>query len=249
MSYPRGAVGHARVSARSPQAWGICDRDGQRYLRSELTEQHEWQGRQLVNLGILVCRRCLDVPQPQLYQYAPPPDPVPVYQARPDLFPTSGNMGFTPYNLLWPNVPGGAGGGIGQFIIGVSAIGAGTSPGNPVAVPWPTTDGAAQAALAAQSGIATPLLLNDYTQTVTLPNVAVTVVPANPARSWLAIYSPGGLFVFSTGTAAIGSQTSATIDPGLCYFWATAQGNGAVYTGALSVAALQGGAQIMAWDA
>ena len=229
MAYPRGATGHARVSARSPQAWGICDRDGQRYLRSELTEQYEWQGRQLTNLHILVCRRCYDVPQPQLYQYAPPPDPVPVYQARPDLFPTAGNMGFTPYNLF--NMLAQPGG----------------SPGFSPFTPWPTTKANALAALAAQSGVAQPLGVFDWSQTPAA-NVVITILPANPNRSWVAIYSPGGFFVFSTGTALIGSQTSTFIDPGEAWFWATAQGKGAPWNGAITAISLKAGSPLWAWD-
>ena len=42
----------------------------------------EWRGTSLQNLWILVCRRCLDVPQEQLRAIQLPADPVPIWQPR-----------------------------------------------------------------------------------------------------------------------------------------------------------------------
>ena len=78
------ANGHARVSARNPSAFGICDRDGQRWNLRDLRWQNEWSGIKLQNLRILVCPRCLDRPNEQLRAYAVPPDPLPVRNPRPD---------------------------------------------------------------------------------------------------------------------------------------------------------------------
>lgn len=84
-SYPSGANGRARVDARAPSAFGICDRCGFRYNLVDLSWQFDWRGDQLQNLRIRVCDRCHDVPQPQLRSYSPPPDPLPVRDPRPDM--------------------------------------------------------------------------------------------------------------------------------------------------------------------
>lgn len=77
-------TGRARVSPRRPQALGVCDRCGFIYQHNALRWQFEWQGLQLQNLNILVCRDCLDVPQPQLKTIIIPPDPLPVLNPRPE---------------------------------------------------------------------------------------------------------------------------------------------------------------------
>lgn len=85
MAFPRGATGYARVNARSPSAFAICDRCGFRYNRTDLVWQLDWAGAQIQNKRILVCTRtCLDIPQEQLRAYALPPDPLPVPYPRPD---------------------------------------------------------------------------------------------------------------------------------------------------------------------
>lgn len=83
-AYPSGANGFATVDPRSPRSWGVCDRDGFRHNRNELFWQYEWAGVGLRNKRILVCRRCLDIPNPQLRSYSPPPDPIPIRDPRPD---------------------------------------------------------------------------------------------------------------------------------------------------------------------
>lgn len=83
-SYPTGVNGFARVNARNPEAFAICDRCGFRWNRSDLTWQFDWRGAQLQNLRILVCHRCVDEPNDQLRAYSPPPDPLPIVNPRPD---------------------------------------------------------------------------------------------------------------------------------------------------------------------
>lgn len=78
--------GRARVSARSPSALAICDRCGFTYNRPDLAYQYQWQGMQLQNLNLLVCKTCLDVPQVQLKTIILPPDPVPVDDPRPERY-------------------------------------------------------------------------------------------------------------------------------------------------------------------
>jgi hypothetical protein len=82
--------GHVRVNARSPNAAGICDRCGFAYNHNRLQWQWEWSGNRLINLRLLVCDRCLDVPQEQLRARVLTPDPVPIYNARPEPFAPTG---------------------------------------------------------------------------------------------------------------------------------------------------------------
>ena len=52
-------------------------------MHSELRFQFDWRGNAIQNLRILVCRRCEDVPQPQLRPIMVGPDPYPVRDPRP----------------------------------------------------------------------------------------------------------------------------------------------------------------------
>ena len=85
MSYASKA-GRARVSAKNPQAQGVCDRCGIWYNLVNLEWQYEWRGTALQNIWIRVCGRCLDVPQEQNRAIQLPADPVPVWQPRVENF-------------------------------------------------------------------------------------------------------------------------------------------------------------------
>lgn len=85
MSYASKA-GRARVSAKSPQAQGVCDRCGIWHTLVDLSWQFDWRGTNLANLWLRVCRRCLDTPQQQLRAITLPADPTPVWQPRPENF-------------------------------------------------------------------------------------------------------------------------------------------------------------------
>lgn len=74
--------GRARVSARNPQAFAICDRCGALYNHVRLQWQFQYGGAGLYNTMMLVCRHCLDVPQEQLRSIALPGDPVPILNPR-----------------------------------------------------------------------------------------------------------------------------------------------------------------------
>lgn len=78
--------GRARVSSRNPQAFAVCDSCGIWHNLVDLRWQFEWQGTKLQNQRFLVCNRCYDTPQPQLKARILPPDPVPVFNARPENF-------------------------------------------------------------------------------------------------------------------------------------------------------------------
>lgn len=91
MSGPWHPTGRARVSARRPQALGVCDRCGFVVNHKDLRWQFEYQGMQLQNLNILVCD-CYDIPNPNLKTIVLPPDPLPVLNPRPE-----------PYSVEVPN--------------------------------------------------------------------------------------------------------------------------------------------------
>ena len=80
------ANGFARVRARSPEAFGICDTCGFQFNRTDLVAQMEYQGNALQKTGFMVCTRtCNDVPQPQLTTPILPNDPYPILDPRPEL--------------------------------------------------------------------------------------------------------------------------------------------------------------------
>lgn len=102
MSYASKA-GRARVSAKNPQAQGVCDRCGFWSNLVDLQWQYDWRGTSLQNLWIRVCDDCLDVPQEQLRAIQLPADPVPVWQPRPENF----DADEIPYNTGPIGIPTG----------------------------------------------------------------------------------------------------------------------------------------------
>ena len=74
--------GRARVSARNPQAFAICDNCGFMYNHTDLRWQFDWAGNKLINKRQLVCRRCNDQPQNQLRAIVLPADPTPIMNPR-----------------------------------------------------------------------------------------------------------------------------------------------------------------------
>ena len=90
MAYASQA-GRARTSSTSPQAHAICDRCGFRFNFVDLQWQYEWRGAALMNIKILVCRRCLDTPQENVRSIIVPADPQPIVNARVQDFDAAGN--------------------------------------------------------------------------------------------------------------------------------------------------------------
>jgi hypothetical protein len=86
MTGPYHPTGRARVSARRPEAHGICDDCGFRYLRRQLRPKQQWTGMKLQTFNILVCNQCWDIPQTQLRTLIIPPDPIPIRNPRPEQF-------------------------------------------------------------------------------------------------------------------------------------------------------------------
>lgn len=92
MSGPFHPTGRGRVSQRSPSALAVCDRCSFTVNRTDLFWQFQWAGVKLQNLRLLVCNRCLDVPQPALKTIVIPPDPLPVWNPRPENYTTVPNF-------------------------------------------------------------------------------------------------------------------------------------------------------------
>ncbi len=84
--------GKATVNPTQPEGFAVCDRCGQWFQRvgatggTGLRWQLDWRGPVLQNLYILVCPSCYDKPQEQYRPLVIPPDPLPVYQPRPEAF-------------------------------------------------------------------------------------------------------------------------------------------------------------------
>lgn len=76
--------GRAEVDSAAPRAFATCDRCGFLTNLYKLQYQYQWAGTDLINLGIKVCSRCLDVPSEFLRTIIIPPDPPPVNDPRPE---------------------------------------------------------------------------------------------------------------------------------------------------------------------
>jgi hypothetical protein len=76
--------GRAEIDPMRPQAIGICDGCGFVYNLAQLQWQFEYAGTALINKHLRKCYICLDKPQDQLRAIRLPPDPEPVYDARPE---------------------------------------------------------------------------------------------------------------------------------------------------------------------
>lgn len=86
----------APVSITKPEPVGICDRcDFMWYLR-DLSWQMQWSAKQLVNLRILVCPRCLDTPNETLRVFNFGPEPAPLPNARPTQYAAQNQGGTAP---------------------------------------------------------------------------------------------------------------------------------------------------------
>lgn len=81
-----GIQGRAFTDPFAPEPPGICDRCNYKWMHRDLTWQYEWGGNRLINLKLLVCPRCLDVPNETLRSLVLPPDPVPVKDPRPGFY-------------------------------------------------------------------------------------------------------------------------------------------------------------------
>lgn len=78
----------AEVNPSDPRAYATCDRCGMITNHYKMSFQWDWAGPRMQNLRILVCESCLDVPsEAALRSIVIPPDPPPVFNARPEPYP------------------------------------------------------------------------------------------------------------------------------------------------------------------
>lgn len=97
MAYASKA-GRAVASPSNPQAQAVCSRCSMWVRHSSLVWQDQYAGDGLVNLRILVCPDCLDIPNQQLRALALPADPVPIQFAQVEPFLYDATQGQTqPY--------------------------------------------------------------------------------------------------------------------------------------------------------
>lgn len=216
--------GRARISLRNPRGIGESDRSGFWYSHHTMVRQMQWAGTKLVDTGLLVGPDEVDVPNPQFRSIILPGDPYPLVNPRPSpnvtpipivgqpLPTTPGNLGFTQYTFP-------------QFILPATA----------------NTMSAVLAAVVVNSGVASPGGLAAYAVPMS-QNSTTSILLANPLRTYLLVFNPTQMVVqITTGTATLGGLGNLGIGPGEAYFWATAQGLGQVYQGAMTAVSPFGG--------
>lgn len=104
------------VDPDNPAAEGICDRCGFRWNLHKLRWQMAYQGSTMPqNTRFLVCYKCYDPLNPQDMPFILPPDPEPIFNARPEPYTLDesdfltdqlGNALQTPEGaILTPNLP------------------------------------------------------------------------------------------------------------------------------------------------
>lgn len=98
-------AGRSRISAKNPQALGVCDRCGIWTNHNRLSWQYDWRGASLMNIRLLVCDRCLDTPQEQLRAIVVPADPTAIEQPRtePFVYDETNNRYTSGQNTVDPN--------------------------------------------------------------------------------------------------------------------------------------------------
>lgn len=85
MAYASRA-GRARTSPSSPAAFSVCDRCGFWYNHVDLRIQEVYAGSGLLNINLLVCNQCWDVPNENTRAIALPADPTPIVNPRVEPF-------------------------------------------------------------------------------------------------------------------------------------------------------------------
>lgn len=248
--------GRARVSTARPSEFGQCDYCYEAYNLVDLKWQFEWYGTQLTNTGFRACSRCLSLPQDQLRPIILPPDPIPVDQPRAPYYPVViGLEGFTQYTL-WPGgsplaEPVYLTDGDGHQIL--------TDQGQPILISDTANPLSILQQVAVNSGIPIPGNIVDRSGVITTGSVAQQIMAANPLRTWMLIFNPSAFPMgMSKGTATFGIftviqpigtlQTTIIVGFGGAMFWATAQGLGTVYQGAVTVISQSAGQPFWAWE-
>jgi len=76
---------YAETDPDHPRAWGVCDRCSRTWNLDKLKFQFDYRGTSTpVNIRVLCCPTCLDIPNPQLTPNVLSPDPAPIFNARPE---------------------------------------------------------------------------------------------------------------------------------------------------------------------
>lgn len=75
---------HADVDQDNPQTWATDDFTGFVTNLNKMRWQMQWAGNQLINQRFLVHPDFLDIPQEQFRTLVLPPDPAPLFNARPE---------------------------------------------------------------------------------------------------------------------------------------------------------------------
>lgn len=105
--------GRAITNPQAPRGFGVCDHCGLWFNLHKLGYEYQWQGTKLINTRFRVCSGCKDKPNPQMKARLAPPDPLPLYDPRPENFiasrfdptPQSGNPLTTEQNPPPPFQP------------------------------------------------------------------------------------------------------------------------------------------------
>ena len=228
--------GRAHVNLRAPQAQAVCDFCGVRYNHPHLSWQYEWGGSKLFNTGFLTCRRCASIPQDQFRSLILPGDPRPIANPRFDFY-------TTPTRLIGGPVPTSPENrGFSQYVLGGS-----------YAPLYPSTKNMVLSAVASTSGVATPGLIFDRSTVIRGQDVSHQLMQLQPARTWLLLFNPTAAQAqVALGTAAVwgtnGFTTNLILGPGEAYFWSTAQGLAAAYTGSVSLVGQIPNLPFWAWE-
>lgn len=180
-------------------------------------------GPRLMRTGFLVCNRgCLDVPQQQLRPRIIPPDPVPIYQPRPEFYALdNGLQGFSQYLIDPPTVAAAP-------VYGKSFV---------------------LSSVAAISGVPTPGNLTDYGGAITASQVSQALVPALAARTYLLLFNPTFVpLVVSFAIASFLADLSITLNTGQALLFSPTLGNGLQSAGAMTIAGFKPGQPYYAWQ-
>lgn len=177
--------GRAYTNPNAPVSKKVCDDCGRWYLRTQLYEQLEYYGTGLKVTGYLKCRECLDRPQAQLIPLILPPDPVPIWQPRPEAFSVDYRLsGFRQYLLFQVDDA-------------------------------EQSEADILAALAVLSGVPTPASFTDFSNILWNANASQPVIPPSSAWTWMVFYNPSNpQLQIGLGGAVWGNPANLIIGPG-----------------------------------
>ncbi len=126
--------------------------------------------------------------------------------------------------------------------------------GNPIVIGTQQVPGesvakqAVLAEVAELSGVATPQV-TDFSMLLAHGSVAQTLLAANASRNWVLIYNPSNQpLAISEGVARMGGRSSNQLGYGEAMFWASAQGEGVPYGGAMSWVGPWTGQPVWVWE-